>query len=290
MDFFLTCIKNKQKRMVKMTRFILLLLTALSTVWGALPGDSTRMAVHSNVYPFQPGEKLTFRLRYGFITAGSAVMEVRNTVLDDSTTALNFHTTARSSSGFDWIYKVRDEVNSYVDPHTFQALRFEKKLREGNYKADVFTEYRMTRPVAQVEEVRYENNMRVRTRKKYFIRVPSDVLDILASFYYVRMLPLQVGKKASLTNHEKKKVYDLEIIVHGRETIEVEAGTFRCIVIEPKIKGEGLFKKKGTLKIWLTDDDKKIPVQMTSKIIVGHITSELVRIEGVEGEIPARVR
>ncbi len=240
--------------------------------------------------PFQDGEKLTFRLRYGFITAGKAVMGVHKTVIRDSVPVYRFKTSARSASGFDWIYKVRDEVNSYVIPGKFYPVRFEKKLREGNYKADLFTDYFPGDSLARVEEIRYHNNMRVRSRKVYDVKVPPFAQDVLSSVYYLRLLPLEPGKPQYLINHEKKKVYDLKVEIYRRETIEVEAGTFRCVVIEPKIKGEGLFQKKGNLKIWLTDDSLRIPVQMTSEILVGHITAELIKIEGVTGTIPARVK
>ena len=82
----------------------------------------------------------------------------------------------------------------------------------------------------------------------------------------------------------------MEVIVHRKETIEVEAGKFKCIVVEPIIRGEGLFKKKGSLRIWLTDDEKKIPVQMKSEVFVGDITTELIKIEGVEGKIEAKIK
>ncbi len=243
-----------------------------------------------NMMPFQDGEKLTFRLRYGFITAGKAVMEVEKTMFRDSVSVYRLKTSAKSARGFDWIYKVRDEVNSYVIPGKFYPLRFEKKLREGNYKADLITDYFPRDSLARVEEVRYHNSMRVRSRKVYEVKVPPFAQDVLSSFYYVRLLPLEPGHPQYLTNHEKKKVYDLKVEVYGRETIRVEAGTFRCLVIEPKIKGEGLFQQKGSLKIWLTDDSLRIPVQMTSEILVGHITSELIKIEGVTKNIPARVK
>ncbi len=252
--------------------------------------DSASVDTLNRPLPFHDGEKLTFRLRYGFITAGKAVMEVHKTQFRDSIPVYRFRTSARSASGFDWIYKVRDEVNSYVVPDGFYPLRFEKKLREGNYKADLLTDYLPRDSLARVEETRYHNNMRVRSRKKYEVTVPPYAQDVLSSFYYVRLLSLEPGKSQYLVNHEKKKVYNLRVVVHKRETIEVEAGTFRCIVVEPMIEGEGLFKKKGSLKIWLTDDRLRLPVQMTSKIIVGHITSELIKIEGVPLPVPARVK
>lgn len=238
---------------------------------------------------FEDGEVLTFDIRYGFIVAGSAKMKVFEKQYKDKRPIYHLQTTARSSSTFSWIYKVRDVVNSFVDHKKFYPVRFEKKLREGGYEADLFTDYFPEDSLARVEFIRYDDD-KIRKRNTYEVTVPPYVQDILSSFYYIRRQNLEVGKSVFLSNHEKKKVYNLEIKVHRRETIEVEAGKFRCIVVEPIIQGEGLFMKKGNLVIWLTDDDKKIPVQMTSEVLVGHITTELTKIEGVKSKISAKLK
>jgi Protein of unknown function (DUF3108) len=248
------------------------------------------LPVLSETAPFEDGEVLSFRIRYGFITAGSAKMKVFTKMYDSTRFVYHLQTTAKSASAFSWIYEVDDEVNSYVDYEGFYPIRFEKKLREGSYYADLFSDYFPEDSLAKVETIRYKSNMKIKKRKKYDVTVPPYAQDILSSFYYIRRFDLKVGESLFLTNHEKKKVYELEVIVHKKETVEVEAGKFRCIVVEPIIKGEGLFKKKGRLKVWLTDDDKKIPVQMKSEVLVGHITTELTKIKGVKGKIEARIK
>ena len=100
---------------------------------------------------------------------------------------------------------------------------------------------------------------------------------------------LRIGDIVSMVNHDNKKVYDLEIHVYMREEIDTAAGTFRCLRIEPLLKGEGIFKQKGRLLVWVTDDEYKIPVQMTSEVAVGHITTELEKIEGIKHKLPALI-
>jgi hypothetical protein len=238
---------------------------------------------------FSDGEVLTFDIRYGFIVAGSAKMKVFVKNNEQNRRIYHLQTTAKSSSTFSWIYRVKDEVNSYVDYDKFYPYRFVKKLREGGYEADLFTDYFPQDSLAKVEFIRYDDG-EIRKRKKYEVTVPPYVQDILSSFYYIRRQDLEVGQSVFLSNHEKKKIYNLQVKVHKRETIEVEAGTFKCILVEPLIQGEGLFKNKGSLKIWLTDDNKKIPVQMTSEVLVGHITTELTKIEGVKGPVAAKIK
>lgn len=274
--------------------FILFLLN----IWtGILPAQTDSLATSDSVSVdssaqntgFVIGEKLTFKLRYGFITAGYAEMMAGREIYKDSVDAYHFQTKARSAGGFSWIFKVKDVVNSYINPVDFTSIYFEKKLREGSYRADLLTNYLHRDSLAIVKYIRYKSNMKVRTKTTYRVKVPPDVQDILSSFYYIRTQNLEVGKSIFLTNHEKKKVYPLEIRVYKKETVEVKAGKFRCLVIEPLIKGEGLFNKKGRLRVWLTDDKYKIPVQMTTEVVVGHITSELIKIEGIPTPIPAQL-
>ncbi len=70
--------------------------------------------------------------------------------------------------------------------------------------------------------------------------------------------------------------------MHKKERVKVDAGEFDCVVVDPILRATGLFKSKGRLLVWLTDDERKLPVQMKSKIFIGYITAELKEIEGVK--------
>jgi hypothetical protein len=238
---------------------------------------------------FMLGEILKFKIRYGFIKAGYAEMKVLS--IEESYNRKYYHiqTTARSASGFDWVYKVRDEVNVFLDYDRLYPLRFEKKLREGSYKADLFVDYNHIDSTAKVEFIRYDSDMNIRKRKIQTIKIPPYVNDILSAFYLIRNQDLNIGHPVYLTTNEKDKVYDLEVQVYKKEILEVEAGKFNTIKVEPLLQGEGIFKSKGRLTIWLSDDQFKIPVQMTTEILVGNITTELTDIIGIK-DVPSRIK
>lgn len=242
---------------------------------------------------FAVGEKLSFKIRYGFVVAGSATMEVRDMVaMGDGDSAYHVVTTARSASFFDAFYKVRDEVETYLDTEGFFSWRYHKQLREGGYKFDLLVDYDQPRGLADIRKTRYhdEEPLRIRNRSSFRVRVPEYVLDVLGAFYYVRTQPLEVGRPLTMMNHDNEKVYNLDVVVEKRETISVDAGKFRTLKIEPRLKGDAIFQQKGRMWIWVTDDDRHIPVQIKSKVVVGSITIELTGIEGVPEPIPARIR
>jgi hypothetical protein len=218
---------------------------------------------------FQIGEELTFIIRYGPVVAGYSTMSIPKITKIKGNEVFNIVTEASSSGFFSAFYKVRDRVVSYMDRDGLFTWRFEKRLREGKYRSDRFVDY---------DQI---NGWAV-TSKKDSMRIPPCVQDILTSFFYIRTQKLEVGKSLFIDNHSDNKLYPLEVIVHKKEKISVKAGEFDCFVVEPILRASGLFKSKGRLLIWLTDDTRKIPVQMKSKIVIGYITAELKEMKGIK--------
>ncbi|NQT23929.1 DUF3108 domain-containing protein [candidate division KSB1 bacterium] len=220
--------------------------------------------VHNSA--FAVGEYLEFDIAYGVIKAGTATMAVLDTLTWEHRPVYLIRTTASSNSFFSSLYKVRDRVESLMDVDGLFSWKFEKHLREGRYKADRY-------------EAFDQINQRVIYQQKDTISAPLYVQDILASFYFVRTQPLEIGKSIDIDNFADGKVYPLRVLVHRKEQIKVPAGKFDCIVVEPVLREEGLFKQTGKLTIWLTDDDRRMPVLMKSKILVGSIDVRLKSYE-----------
>lgn len=243
-------------------------------------------------HAFDVGEKLSFVVRYGFIKAGNATMEVKELVPVNNRMAYRIVSSARSKRTFDFFFKVRDQVESLVDRQGIFSWKFTKKLREGSYKFDLFVDYDQWMGRAHVKMIRYQstNPLKIKSQKEFEIPIPPYVLDILAAFYYVRTQDLKVGMPIFMSNHDNKKVYNLKVVIQRKEVVKVKAGKFRCIKVQPQLRGEAIFKQKGKLWVWLTDDQYKIPVQMKSAVFIGNITTELTKIEGVPLPLPSQVK
>jgi len=100
----------------------------------------------------------------------------------------------------------------------------------------------------------------------------------------------RVGEKILLQNFFKDTTYSLAVKFLGRQRISVDAGTFDCIIIEPLMKEGGVFKSEGRVVIWLTDDERRIPVKVSTKVVVGSIDAELREYSGINGPIGGKVR
>jgi hypothetical protein len=228
---------------------------------------------------FGIGERLVFDVHYGFITAGEAVMAVAayDSVAGRKCYRIEF--SVNSLPSFSWIYRVEDRYLTFIDVETIAPWKFEQHIREGTYRRDFTAEFDQVKQVARTSEGTYPTS--------------EYVHDIMSSFYYARTLDFsrfQPGDGPILHNFYKDKSHELKVKFLGRQELEVRAGTFNTIVVEPLVKEGGLFKSEGRIVIWLTDDERKIPVRVNTKVIIGSIDTELREYSGVIGHLRARVR
>jgi hypothetical protein len=161
-------------------------------------------------------------------------------------------------------FLVRDYLASWIDPRSLRSLRFEKHTVEGKRVRDEATEFDYARGVA-----RQDGNE---------VSLGEANLDSLSSVYYLRTLPLD-GPPVELEVFSGNSVHTLRVDVQARETIQTPAGRFVTIRVEPKSTGQSLIGKGKSLVLWLTDDARKMPVQLKSKLKVGTLVGRLKSVE-----------
>lgn len=216
-------------------------------------------------------ENLQYGLYYSFIKAGTAYIKTRGLTEVRGKKAYLIQTTAISASVIDSVFKVRDINYSWIDTTTFHSLGYSQSLREGNYKRDEWVTFEPKNGYFY-GEIQKKGDPRP-------IAGPlnMEVLDMLSSLYYVRTQPLQEGKDITFDIINREKQYPLVVKVLGKETVKTEAGKFNCWVVEPQFRGEGIFVAKGkSLKVWLTDDEYRMPVKMSVEVFIGSVYAELL--------------
>jgi len=239
---------------------------------------SVQLRVVPNV-AFGLGERLVFDVNYGFITAGEAVLQVAAADSIAGRICYRIEFRVNSLPSFSWIYRVEDRYVTYVDEETIAPWRFEQHVREGSYSRDFTAMFDQRKNVAITTEGTYT--------------IPPYVHDILSAFYYARTIdygPMKPGDQVQMNNFYKDKTYELVVRFLGRQELDVAAGTFKTVVIEPLVKEGGLIKSEGRIVIWLTDDDRKIPVRVNTKVVIGSIDTELREYGGIRGPVTSRVK
>jgi hypothetical protein len=204
--------------------------------------------------PFGVGERLEFDIRFGKLHVGTGTMEVLP--LDTVRGRDAWHTMFRLSGGIPF-YHVNDRYEDWFDIHTLSSLRYWQDIDEGNYEPkrhyEIFPERKeyiedSKPPQASVER-------------------PLDEGSFL---YFLRTVPLRVGMDTSFNDYFRAERNPVRFKVLRRETIEVPAGRFNAIVIQPIFESK-LFSEGGHAEIWLSDDDNRIMLQMKSHVRFGSL-------------------
>jgi len=236
---------------------------------------------------FKPGEKLVFEINYGFVTAGEAVMEIDPVYQTlNGRKCYDIRFTVNSTSSFDWVYKVKDFYRTYVDTEGLFPWRFEQHIKEGNYQRDF-------------EAIFDQQNQKAKTYtgekdpKKFEgeFDIPEYTQDAMSAFYLYRTFDygkMKVGDITTVQNFYKDKTYPLQVKYLGKETIEVPAGEFRCVKVEPLVQEGGLFKSEGSIIVWMTDDERKMPVKVKTKVVIGSIDADLSDYSGLAGPLNSK--
>jgi hypothetical protein len=251
-----------------------LLAWALSVpvVWA---GDGSTRA-----RPFDSGERLTLALKWTIIPAGTAVLEVLPREHMVGSDVYHFVLTARSNAFVDSLYMVRDRVDAWSDTALNRSLLYRKKQHEGNTRRDITVSFDWDANTAQYVD---------RGDARAPIAISGGTFDPLSIFYWSRSVDLAVGDliRRPVTDG-KKHVMGVARVVR-RETVTVPAGTFDTFLIEPDLAHVGgVFEKspEASIQLWMSADDRRLPVRLRSKVIVGSFSGELVRVEDVHVDDP----
>lgn len=234
--------------------------------------DATPEQIAALDKPVWFGETLKYNIGYSFIVAGVAELKTTRVVDNNGVLAYEMRADANSHSIIDSVFKVRDINASWMDVGLGKSLGYWQSVKEGKYARDEWVIFDYKNHIFNNHKQDKHGN--IKTQKVAF--EGDEVLDMLSSLYYVRTQDLPEKGEVYFDIVNRKEQYPLKVVVHGKKKVKVKAGTFNCILVEPKFSGEGIFISKGkSLKVWLTDDKYKMPVKMAVEVFIGSVTAEL---------------
>jgi hypothetical protein len=217
----------------------------------------------SSASAFQVPERLEYSIWWGIVKAGNSTLEIS----DNGDDTLKIVSRVKSSAFLSIFYKVEDLIELTVDDDTYVPYDYYINLREGKHRRERRVTYDRESGKITLDDLKNKNTQE--------FEMDGEVYDPLSAFYMVRTMDLEVGKSESLRVFDNGKLYDVEVQVLKKETVHLPHGTFDTIKIKPVLMSEGIFVRKGDVFIWVTDDEKKIPVKVESKVKVGSIHVEL---------------
>ena len=220
-----------------------------ATVWPA----STPQRAISAIPPV--GERLVYDVKFSAVKVGSGFMESIGYEPVRGVDALHVRFVVRGGTFF---YKVNDVLESWIDTSQFIALRHRQDLSEG------------TRDRQRLFEFFPERRTFSENGESELPGV-ADPLDEASFLYFVRSVPLEVGRTYDFARYFRPDRNPVRIIVLRKERIKVPAGEFNTIVIQPIIKAKGLFSEGGKAQVWLSDDSTRAMIQMKSSLPIGSL-------------------
>jgi len=213
------------------------------------------------------GERLTMEMSWLGITGGTMVLEAHQPA-DQPTIRLAMRAT--SSSFVSRIIAVDDLFETYLDPKKVTTVLSTKKTREGDHTLDERVEFDTLAGTAR----RWKNG-----REREPLQTPAPTLDTLGAIYFIRTLPLAVGKTFSFSVQSGSKVYPMQVKVLERKNVKTAIGRVDVFVVEPTFADGGLFGGKGKSVIWVAADAPNIVVRISSELPFGSLTASLTKVE-----------
>ena len=229
---------------------------------------------------FEPGEKLVYRVHYGWLNAGEAVFEVhKKDITYSGRECYQLIGSGRSASSFDWLFKVRDYYMTYMDKQTLLPLYYIRKVEEGGYKFNDTVSFS------------YDTKVAKSTRKTS--AVPMNIQDVLSALYYARCLDFGSALQGDIFKVPvflDDEIYDLGVKVLGKEKLKMGSATFNTIKLQPLLVEGRVFKETNAMEIWISDDENKIPLKIKSPVIVGSIEADLKTYSNLRNPFSAKVK
>ncbi len=221
--------------------------------------------------PFQPGEKLTYNVTWSVFPAGEVTATLQR-VEDSRGDAYEVTTKAQSRGVVSLLYNLNDEFRSVFDPATLCSRGITKTVNEGRRHKQTRIVFDGARKLAILDE---RDLARPGSPPKHAEHAaPPCVEDVVTAFYYARRQPLQAGQKFELPVNDGNKTVTVVAEVQARELIDTPLGRRPAWRVEPKVFGQ-LYKRKGRMLIWFSDDAQRLPLRIKAMISVGTITGDL---------------
>lgn len=217
---------------------------------------------------FQDGERINFNVYYNvmgiYINAGNANFTVASEKLGNKPV---YHITGmgNSNSSYDWIFKVRDKYETYIDTANLQPLKFIRNVDEGGYKIN--------------ENIVFNQQNNTAITEKGIFKVPNCIQDVLSAIYYARNIDFSKYKpedKIPFTMFLDNEVYHLYIKYLGTEIIKTRYGKFNAIKFKPLLVKGTLFAGGEKMTVWVSDDKNHIPLRIESPIVVGSVKVDMM--------------
>jgi len=229
------------------------------------PGDESCGITNTT---FQAGEEVDYTVYYAvagiYIDAGIATF---TNVLEKINGRPVYHIAGvgKTNPSYDWVYKVRDKYETYIDTGSLQPLKFIRNVDEGGHK--------------KYENITFNRNANTAVTTEGVFKVPDCIQDVLSAVYYARNLDFskyKVNDKIPFSMFLDNEVFNMYIRYLGKENVKTKYGKFKAIKFKPLLLKGTIFEGGEKMTVWVSDDANRVPVRIESPIVVGKVKVDMM--------------
>lgn len=231
---------------------------------------------------FTVGEKVTLEVYYSvagiYVDAGKATF---SSTLETQNNRPVYHIVGegKTNSSYDWIYKVRDKYETYIDTASMLPLKFVRNVNEGGYK--------------KYQNITFNRTANTAVAGDGVFKVPACVQDVMSAMYYARNVDfskLEPNDRFQFSMFLDNEVYNMYIRYVGKETIKTKYGKFNAIKIKPLLLKGQIFDGGENMEVWISDDPNHVPVRIESPLVVGKVKIDMMSYEGLRYPLTSLIR
>lgn len=248
--------------------------------------------VRSDIYmsikndSFKRGEVIEFKMTYGVFTVGKGSAQIHSNYykLNDRT-CFKVDVYGKTVGVVDWVADVDDHWGAYIDTVALVPHQFYRRIREGKYKKDEWTNFDHEN---QKIEVKVLDNKTGKLKPPQYYDAPRHVRDMIGGFLFLRTMDLtktNIGDTLAVNGFFEDEFYSLKVIYKGKDVIKTKAGKFRTIRFVPVMPKNKIFDGENSVTAWFTDDRNRIPVKINAEMFIGSAGVELTSYSNLRNPV-----
>ncbi|MCF0056951.1 DUF3108 domain-containing protein [Dyadobacter sp. CY356] len=261
---------------MKRLKITIIAVLSLTAVLAFRQFEQNRIIVNKS---FSFGERVEYRVHYGFINAAEAKVEIaKNLSIVNNHPCYKINVTGRTVGAFDLITRVRDNWRSYVDTLAIVPHMFYQSIQENKYRKEETVVFNHDKDQA---------TSTVKEETKTF-HTPNNVNDIISGYFFLRTINFEkvaLGEIIEIPTFFDGEVYKLRIKYAGKDVIKTKFGKIKVLKLNPLIPDNKLFKGEGAVKLWVSDDVNKIPLKAEVELAIGSLEMDIKSVKNLQTEL-----
>jgi hypothetical protein len=254
-------------------------------VFSAFVSDEKDIYTPVNNSSFSRGEEIHFKMTYGIFNVGKGSAKIHPDYFKvNGRDCFKVEVTGKTVGMVDWVADVNDQWGAYIDTAALVPHQFFRKIREGRYKKDEWTDFDHQNKKIQVKSLDKKGNMKA--PKMY--EAPPLVRDMISGFLYLRVMDfskLKVNDTVLISGFFEDEFYKLKIVYRGKDKVRLKIGKVNALKFVPLMPDNKVFEGENSITAWFSDDKNRIPLKIDADMFIGSAGVELISYKNLRNPL-----